>query len=109
MNTRELALTRLSRANRIRSERAALKRKLHDGHVNLARVLVSPPPWVSSMPVVALLGAAPWAGKVKAERIPREACIPLEAQVGDLSYRARVGVLAIARERYPRMWARWNA
>ena len=77
--------------------------------MNLARVLVSPPPWVSSMPVVALLGAAPWAGKVKAERIVRQARIPLDARIGDLSYRARVAILVIARERYPRMWARWNA
>jgi hypothetical protein len=77
--------------------------------VYLARVLLSPPPWVSGMPVVALLEAAPWAGKVKAERIVREAHIPFDALVGDLSYRARVVILATARERYPRMWAHWNA
>jgi hypothetical protein len=54
--------------------------------VYLAHVLLSPPPWVSGMPVVALLEAAPWAGKVKAERIVREAHIPFDALVGDLSY-----------------------
>ena len=60
------------------------------------------------MLVMALLEAAPWAGKVKAERIVREAQIPLDARIADLSYRARLTILAIARERYPRMWAHWT-
>ena len=96
--TREQRLASLALANRIRIERAVVKRELKGGTLRVGGLLADPPACVMSMKVVALLASLPKFGRVKAARLLRECQISESKTVGGLSLRQR-RVLADALER----------
>lgn len=76
-------------ANRIRVERAKLKRCLKDGSIDAVEVLADPEWWVMSMRVEALLRSLPKFGAVKAFDLMRRCQISSTKTVGGLSHRQR--------------------
>jgi hypothetical protein len=82
--------TALKEANRIRSHRAVLKRRLHDGEASAAAALDDVD--CASMKLVTLLRALPKIGRVKANYFLNHNAISASKTLGGLSERQR-GVL----------------
>lgn len=73
---RERANAARLRANEVRAERAQLKRALHAGEVDIARVVAGPPDWLLDARIFDFLTALRSVGRIKAEDMLREAGIP---------------------------------
>lgn len=86
-------LDALATANRIRSQRAALKRDIHAGRRRACQVLADPPEWVGTMKVVELLLAIPKCGRVNAAHFLRVTEISPVKTLGGLSSRQRQDLL----------------
>ncbi len=84
----------LSRANQVRSRRAALKGELKRGVVSIREVLTAPPEYLLTAKVVDLLMAAPKCGRVKSAKILEQCRISPSKTVGGLSDRQRSELLA---------------
>jgi hypothetical protein len=84
----------LSRANAVRSRRAALKADLKRGDATLRDVLASPPDFLLTAKVVDLLMAAPKCGRVKSARIMEQCRISPSKTIGGLSERQHAELLA---------------
>jgi hypothetical protein len=84
----------LSRANQVRSRRAALKGELKRGVVSVREVLAAPPEYLLTAKVVDLLMAAPKCGRVKSAKILEQCRISPSKTVGGLSDRQRSELLA---------------
>jgi hypothetical protein len=84
----------LSRANEIRSRRAALKADLKRGVVLIADVLAAPPEYLMTAKVIDVLMAVPKCGRVKSARIMEQCRISPSKTVGGLSGRQRGELLA---------------
>jgi len=84
----------LSRANQVRSRRAALKGELKRGVVSIREVLAAPPEYLLTAKVVDLLMAAPKCGRVKSAKILEQCRISPSKTVGGLSDRQRSELLA---------------
>lgn len=87
-------LDALSRANEVRSKRAALKGQLKRGAVNIREVIAAPPDFLLTAKVVDVLMAAPKCGRVKSARILEQCRISPSKTVGGLSERQRAELLA---------------
>lgn len=87
-------LEALTKANEVRSRRAALKADLKRGAVDIRDVLASPPDYVLTAKVVDILMATPKCGKVKSARIMEQCRISPSKTVGGLSERQRQELLA---------------
>lgn len=68
---RELALQALVKANRVRQERARLKRNIEAGRVSIADLVLHPPPFMGKARIGEFLLAVPKVGRAKAARILR--------------------------------------
>ena len=84
----------LSKANEVRSRRAALKADLKRGAASIRDVLAAPPDYLLTAKVVDLLMAAPKCGKVKSARIMEQCRISPSKTIGGLSERQRAELLA---------------
>jgi hypothetical protein len=84
----------LSRANEIRSRRAALKTDLKRGRVAIGEILASPPDYLLTAKVLDVLMAVPKCGRVKSARILEQCRISPSKTVGGLSGRQRSELLA---------------
>jgi hypothetical protein len=79
----------LAHANRVRSERAELKRALAKGQRSAAEVVSDPPFSVLNMPIrQVVLSQRGW-GPKRAQRLLRSASVPEDKQVGSLTARQR--------------------
>lgn len=87
-------LDALSRANEVRSKRAALKGQLKRGAVNIREVIATPPDFLLTAKVVDVLMAAPKCGRVKSAKILEQCRISPSKTVGGLSERQRAELLA---------------
>lgn len=95
--SREQRLDALERANRIRSYRAELKRKLKAGRVTIRAVLIAgaTDERLVTAKVIDLLLATPKIGRVKAKRLLVTAKVSPSKTVGGLSPRQREELLAL--------------
>ncbi len=87
-------LDALSKANNVRSRRAALKADLKRGAVSIREVLASPPDYLLTAKVVDVLLAAPKCGRVKTTKIMEQCRISPSKTVGGLSERQRSELIA---------------
>jgi hypothetical protein len=83
----------LTKANEVRSRRAALKADLKRGGASIRDVLVAPPAFLLTAKVADLLMAAPKCGKVKSARIMEQCRISPSKTIGGLSERQRSELL----------------
>lgn len=79
----------LKTANRIRVERAKLKRAVKAGEVSAVEVLANPEWWVMTMKVELLLRSLPKFGGVKTVAVMRACLISPTKTIGGLSSRQR--------------------
>lgn len=80
------AIAALSRANEIRTARAALKRRIANREFSRAEVielLIDPPDEIRTMRVATLLVALPGFGKSKVTRLMKRAGAPALSTIGD--------------------------
>ena len=84
----------LSKANAVRSRRAALKADLKRGTVGLREILVAPPDYLLTAKVADLLMAAPKCGRVKSAKIMELCRVSPSKTIGGLSERQRSELLA---------------
>lgn len=87
--TLEQRQTALKKANLVRVARAALKKNIAAGVVDITAVLADPPPELLSMRVFDLLRALPKFGVVKAGRVMNRVRVAQSKTVGGLSERQR--------------------
>jgi hypothetical protein len=79
----------LARANRIRSERARLKRELKAGRLSIHTLLLDPPEYLETAKVFDMLLAVPKYGRVKVSKILSTCRISPSKTIGGLSERQR--------------------
>ncbi len=84
----------LTKANEVRSRRAALKGDLKRGSVSIHEVLAAPPEFLLTAKVADLLMAAPKCGRVKSAKIMEQCRISPSKTIGGLSDRQRGELLA---------------
>jgi hypothetical protein len=79
----------LLEANRIRTERAQLKRRMKARKENVLELLLEPPGYIETMKVFDLLLATPKYGKVKTKKVLQLSRISDSKTIGGLSARQR--------------------
>jgi hypothetical protein len=82
-------LDALDRANRIRVQRAQLKRALKAGETTFDQILIDPPDYVLTAKVYDMLLAVPRLGRVRAGRLLTQCRISQSKTIGGLSERQR--------------------
>jgi hypothetical protein len=79
----------LAHANRVRTQRAALKAELKRGGVSIAAPIADPPAYLASAEVMELLMALPRFGPVRATRLLERCRVSPRKTIGGLSERQR--------------------
>jgi S13-like protein len=87
----------LARANRIRSERARLKRDLKAGRISIHTLLLKPPEYLETAKVFDMLLAVPKYGRVKVNKILSTCRISPSKTIGGLSERQRSELVFLLR------------
>ena len=87
----------LARANRIRTERAQLKRDLKAGRLSIHTLLLNPPEYVETAKVFDMLLAVPKYGRVKVNKILAHCRISPSKTIGGLSERQRSELVSLLR------------
>ncbi len=87
----------LARANRIRTERAQLKRDLKAGRLSIQALLRNPPEYVETAKVFDLMLAVPKYGRVKVNKILAHCRIAPSKTIGGLSERQRSELIHLLR------------
>ncbi|HXP99819.1 MAG TPA: integration host factor, actinobacterial type [Solirubrobacteraceae bacterium] len=87
----------LARANRIRTERAQLKRDLKAGRLSIHTLLLKPPEYVETAKVFDMLLAVPKYGRVKVNKILAACRISPSKTIGGLSERQRSELVSLLR------------
>jgi hypothetical protein len=87
----------LARANRIRSERAQLKRDLKAGRLSIHTLLLNPPQYVETAKVFDMMLAVPKYGRVKVNKILAHCRIAPSKTIGGLSERQRSELVSLLR------------
>lgn len=87
----------LTVANEIRTKRAALKKDLKAGRVNIIDVLLEPTEWLETMKVFDILLAAPKYGRVKTNKLLNQCRISPSKTIGGLSQRQRTELVSMMR------------
>lgn len=95
--THEQRMSALGNANKIRSERAALKRSLKAGQVSVLDILMEPSERLETMKVFDLLLACPKYGRVKVNKILNVCRVSPSKTIGGLSQRQRTEILSMLR------------
>jgi hypothetical protein len=88
-------LDALERANRVRTERAKLKKDLKGGRASIHALLLQPPPCVESAKVIDMLLAVPKYGRVKAGKVLQQCRISPSKTIGGLSERQRAELVSL--------------
>lgn len=78
--------TALEHANEVRMKRAQLKRDLKSGEATITDVLARPPEWLLTARVPDVLRAVPKLGRVKVDKILRDAGVSPRKSVKGLSH-----------------------
>jgi len=89
----------LARANRIRTERAQLKRDLKAGRLSIHKLLLNPPEYVETAKVCDMMLAVPKYGRVKVNKILGTCRISPSKTIGGLSQRQRAELVELMRRR----------
>jgi hypothetical protein len=89
----------LARANRIRTERAQLKRDLKAGRLSIHTLLLDPPEYLETAKVFDMLLAVPKYGRVKVNKILAHCRIAPSKTIGGLSERQRSELVMLLRRR----------
>ena len=84
----------LERANQIRLERAAIRRRLKAGELTIAEVLADRPGCIDSMRALELIRSLDRYGHKRAARLLQAAEVPLTRTVGRLTERQRQSIVA---------------
>ena len=84
----------LETANEIRTRRAKLKKDLKAGKVQIDKLLLDPPEYLSSAKVFDLMLAVPKYGRVKTNRILNQCRISPSKTIGGLSERQRAELVS---------------
>jgi hypothetical protein len=84
----------LARANRVRHARAELKRRVADGHVSAAEVILLHPWEVGSMPVADLLMSQRRWGAMRCRRMLAAVGLQESKPIGSMTERQRVALAA---------------
>ena len=87
----------LARANRIRTERAQLKRDLKAGRLSIHTLLANPPEYIETAKVFDMLLAVPKYGRVKVNKILALCRISPSKTIGGLSERQRSELVSLLR------------
>jgi hypothetical protein len=87
----------LARANRIRTERAQLKRDLKAGRLAIHKLLQNPPEYVETAKVFDMMLAVPKYGRVKVNKILAHCRIAPSKTIGGLSERQRSELVSLLR------------
>ncbi len=87
----------LHRANKVRTQRAQLKRDLKDGRVSIHALLLDPPDFLETAKVFDLLLAVPKYGRVKANKLLQTCRISPSKTIGGLSDRQRAELVGMLR------------
>ena len=87
----------LARANRIRTERARLKRELKAGRLSIHTLLIDPPEYVETAKVFDMMLAVPKYGRVKVNKILAHCRIAPSKTIGGLSERQRSELVSLLR------------
>jgi hypothetical protein len=90
-------LDALARANRIRSERARLKRELKAGRLSIHMILLEPPEFIETAKVFDMMLAVPKYGRVKVNKILAQCRIAPSKTIGGLSDRQRSELVSLLR------------
>jgi hypothetical protein len=84
----------LGNANKIRTDRAQVKRDLKAGRTQAIDLLLEPPEWMETMKVFDLLFACPKYGQVKVDKVLKFCRISSSKKIGELSERQRIEVVS---------------
>src|SRR6187401_1818308 len=87
----------LERANRIRTQRAQLKRDLKAGRASIHDLLLEPPEYLETAKVFDMLLAVPKYGRVKANKVLQQCRISPSKTIGGLSERQRSELVSLLR------------
>jgi S13-like H2TH domain len=87
----------LARANRIRTERARLKRDLKASRLSIHSLLLDPPEYLETAKVFDMLLAVPKYGRVKVNKILAHCRISPSKTIGGLSDRQRTELVSLLR------------
>jgi len=88
----------LQRANKIRTQRAQLKRDLKAGRHSIRQLLLAPPEYVETAKVFDMLLAVPKYGRVKVNKILAHCRISPSKTIGGLSERQRAELVSLLRK-----------
>jgi len=90
-------LDALQRANKVRTQRAQLKKDLRAGRTSIHALLLDPPDYVETAKVVDMLLAVPKYGRVKAGKVLQTCRISPSKTIGGLSERQRTELVSLLR------------
>jgi hypothetical protein len=82
-------LDALERANKVRIQRAELKRDLKGGRISIHTLLLDPPEYIATAKVFDMLLAVPKYGRVKVNKVLTQCRISPSKTIGGLSERQR--------------------
>jgi hypothetical protein len=85
-------LRALARANEVRLARACLKRRVSDGEISVADVILSMPAEAETMPVLDLLMSQRRWGLTRCRKFLRDVPMPENKTVGSMTLRQRTAV-----------------
>jgi hypothetical protein len=99
LTVRTQRLAALQHANRVRTERARLKKNIAAGHVDALAVLREPPEFAATMKVACLIDAIPLYGPSKIRVVLRRAGISEARTLSGVTERQRHVLIATLQER----------
>jgi hypothetical protein len=88
----EQRMASLQKANRIRANRANLKRDLFDGSESIDNLLWEPPDYIHTMGIGDLIRAVPGYGKVRTDQVLKHCHVSESRTVGHLTVRQRAEI-----------------
>jgi hypothetical protein len=89
----------LEYANGVRRARADLKRRVRAGRLGAAEVVVACPWYARTMTVTDLLVSQRGWGPIRSRRLLRSVLVPENKQVGALTQRQRLAIVAVLAQR----------
>lgn len=98
----------LNLANHHRRERAELKRRIAQGRVHPAAIVMWPPRFAITMPAASVIACARWMGQHRSEAVLRRCDVREDAQLRELSDRDRVRIVKTLRAQHPRLFEAWG-
>ena len=85
----------LQQANRVRHARSLLKRRVADGQLPVAEVILTCPPDIATMPIVQLLASQPGSGEVRSRKLLAQVALREDKSIGSLTDRQRQALASL--------------